>query len=88
MKPITAEDRTTGSPTYVPLPWHVFVEFWRVVWVGFVVTFGPYAGRGANEAQEPDDTSLDATLVHTNTGTFWPARTQGTAPGALYRSLG
>jgi hypothetical protein len=60
MSPITAEDRTTGSPTYVPLPWHLFVEFWRVVWVGFVVTFGPYPGRGVNEAQKP---SPDATLV-------------------------
>jgi len=62
MSPIMAEDRTTGSPTYVPLPWHLFVEFWRVVWVGFVVTFGPYPGRGVNEAQEP---SPDATFVHT-----------------------
>src|SRR5215469_8022022 len=37
-KPITAENRTTGSPTYVPLPWHVFAAFWRLVWVGCLVT--------------------------------------------------
>jgi len=66
MKPITAENRTTGSPTYVPLPWHVFAAFWHLVWVGFVVAFGPYSGPRANEAQEPDDTSPDPTLVRTN----------------------
>jgi hypothetical protein len=53
MKPITAENRTTGSPTYVPLPWHVFAAFWRLVWVGFVVAFGPYSGRGVTRHRNP-----------------------------------
>ncbi|HKE27230.1 MAG TPA: hypothetical protein VKB88_32970 [Bryobacteraceae bacterium] len=66
MKPITAENRTTGSPTYVPLPWDAFATFSRMVWVGFLVVFGPYSGRRTNEAQEPNDTSPNAKLVQTS----------------------
>ena len=41
MKPVTADNETVVSPSYIPLPWEVFAGFCRMVWVGCVVTFGP-----------------------------------------------
>jgi hypothetical protein len=47
MKPITADKGTAVPPSYIPLPWQVFAEFWRLVCLGCVVTFGPHPGRSA-----------------------------------------
>ena len=40
MKRETTEDRT-ASPSRIPLPWRVVAEYWRLVWMSCVVTFGP-----------------------------------------------
>jgi hypothetical protein len=63
MKPITAGNRTV-PPSSVPLPWEVFAEFWRVVWVGWVVTLGPDRGRWEVSGPEPNPTPSYADLVH------------------------
>jgi hypothetical protein len=48
MEPILAHNGTAVSPSsYVPLPWEAFAGFWRMVWVGSVVTFGPHPGQRA-----------------------------------------
>jgi UDP:flavonoid glycosyltransferase YjiC (YdhE family) len=49
MKPIASENRTVDSPSFIPLPWHAFAEFARLVWVGCVVTFGPQPKCAADE---------------------------------------
>jgi len=54
MKAIATENRRRTSPSYIPLPWHIFAEFWRTVWVGCIVTFGPDPARTTYTRREED----------------------------------
>ena len=64
---IAVVNRTTPPYSYVPLPWEVFSEFFRVIWVGCVVTFGPHQEPKTNQVQapEPDFGSPYIELVNT-----------------------
>jgi hypothetical protein len=52
MKIIPAQKTTPGS--FVPLPWQAFSEFFRLVWVGCVATFGTRRAGTAKQEHEPD----------------------------------
>jgi hypothetical protein len=54
MKAIATENRRRTSPSYIPLPWHIFAEFWRTVWVGWIVTFGPDPARTTYTRREEE----------------------------------
>jgi len=55
------------SASYMPLPWDVFRELGRQIWMGFAVTFGRRAARPEREENVNNDT-LQMRLVLINAG--------------------
>ena len=64
MRPSIADNGILVSRSYIPLPWQVFAEFWRMVWVGCVATIGPRAGRRLVPVYETDHASSYTELAH------------------------
>jgi hypothetical protein len=63
MKTTKAEYNTPGPRRYIPLPWDVFCEFARMIFVGCVVTFGPRRRRRRKLVQELE-------LLHSRLNSF------------------
>jgi hypothetical protein len=60
--------RSRPPENYVPLSWHAFYELGRQIWVGCVVTFGPYPVRQLRQESKMKNAALQIRFVLNSEG--------------------